>query len=513
MYGHIFALSRNSAYLIPLRTVLDDIADQHNTTAKLPTPLGSLADLSKRWKEGGDEMRASAYAAEVLTTDALVASSQDPLLEFVKRNRRYSESLTELLKLHGSQTVTRLSRLDRLGVLAMLHELSDCLPHQQIVDMWEGVAKELLDPTQALPLPPINIEPAQPFSLHKPNDAMTQKSSVPPGPSSSKLPQSKGWSLGESPAESPRDLVVQTTWNTYNMPNNAEPHSSIEKPDHVPSQAPWADLVPVPGRALDSFSSCADLLPLMVPRNPRSIISFLVRELDLDRLEERCHWLDFAEIGRPRHATLHAQINQGRKIVLCERLDMHLLVNGKLIFMKPVPGYLLSASFWKQYMIRSSSQIPWTTETTNSRAKIYVAALGLLTSYLDLVNYEHEYQIALQHNLIPEDVSWSDFQEIMQALMEFIVHQPRIFALAESRFLYHELSLQRLQLIPLLSNIPWLSKIYSKKHLKNHEWKKMHRGRNLVLRQYGTFPQRKFPFFRQGPRRDERSYMTHPEWW
>ncbi|KAF2258082.1 hypothetical protein CC78DRAFT_538072 [Lojkania enalia] len=102
---------------------------------------------------------------------------------------------------------------------------------------------------------------------------------------------------------------------------------------------------------------------------------------------------------------LHRQRIKGREIIITEEVRLHLVWTHDRIFIKPLPRYLLSQSFWETFLAESGV----TSDTSNS--SIRKAALGFLRTYRYLIQYESDFNIAQQedHRLIPDGLTWESF--------------------------------------------------------------------------------------------------------
>lgn len=99
---------------------------------------------------------------------------------------------------------------------------------------------------------------------------------------------------------------------------------------------------------------------------------------------------------------LHHQAARGRRIVVAENPQLHLVWYYDQIFIKPLPRYLLSHAFW-QYLASQPRDL---------RQSI----IGFVRSYSHLIRYESDFRIAMRadHSLIPNDdgeepITWDRF--------------------------------------------------------------------------------------------------------
>lgn len=76
---------------------------------------------------------------------------------------------------------------------------------------------------------------------------------------------------------------------------------------------------------------------------------FLVSELSVDGLNSIYQHLWLAGLPMPPRP-LHYQMVLQREVIICERMDMHLVWGNGRIFLKPIPRFLLSSAFWNTYL-------------------------------------------------------------------------------------------------------------------------------------------------------------------
>ncbi|ORY13428.1 hypothetical protein BCR34DRAFT_672976 [Clohesyomyces aquaticus] len=129
---------------------------------------------------------------------------------------------------------------------------------------------------------------------------------------------------------------------------------------------------------------------------------------------------------------LHRQRVKGREIILTEEPRLHLVWLHNRVFIKPLPRYLLSYTFWEQYLDESSERLG------ESQSTIRKAAMGFLRTYRYLIRHETDFKIARDQGLIPEDVDWSSvchFIAGLQGINDTVVSQ---------RYCFGELRLTRL---------------------------------------------------------------------
>lgn len=139
---------------------------------------------------------------------------------------------------------------------------------------------------------------------------------------------------------------------------------------------------------------------------------------------------------------LHRQRVKRRSIVVTEEPKLHLVWIDDRIFVKPLPQYLTSHAFWRDYLSDGAGA------TTRSRlVPIRKAVLGYLRTYFHLIQSESDFRIAQEANLqlVPPDMTWKQFCNLT-ARLDFIADDQ-----VSGRYAYGEIRLTRLNFYaPLL---------------------------------------------------------------
>lgn len=162
-----------------------------------------------------------------------------------------------------------------------------------------------------------------------------------------------------------------------------------------------------------------------IPGQPRLMVNdpnlwpYLRKHLltpELDGIASRL-WL----ISTPSSANiapLHEHIACGRVIHVSENPRLHLTwLDGK-IFIKPIPKYLLSHHFWSTFLCTTTEETHWNGGSPNHViVDIRKAVLGLLRTFDYLIQSELDFDLALQHHLIPDKIGIT-----YEAFIRFITH-------------------------------------------------------------------------------------------
>ena len=138
---------------------------------------------------------------------------------------------------------------------------------------------------------------------------------------------------------------------------------------------------------------------------------------------------------------LHYQKIKSRQVIITEDPRLHLVWYHDRIFVKPLPAYLLSHTFWERYLCRDNSATAAVSPLqATERQRLANAARGLLRTYFYLIRHESDFRIA-QHEelqLVPKGVTWERFCDFSSAF-----HEIGDQDVAE-RYHYGELRLSRL---------------------------------------------------------------------
>lgn len=134
------------------------------------------------------------------------------------------------------------------------------------------------------------------------------------------------------------------------------------------------------------------------------IDAFLEQDLNVARLNEIHNHL--WACGRPMKARpLHRQQMMGRSVVVTEQADLHLLYHSDVLFLKPLPAYLLSRATWTIYF------------NHKNRKELHKSACGFLLTYAWLVRSPLDFKIAEQENLLPPTLTWATWKAIIHEFL------------------------------------------------------------------------------------------------
>ncbi|KAI1118688.1 hypothetical protein F5Y14DRAFT_399401 [Nemania sp. NC0429] len=121
---------------------------------------------------------------------------------------------------------------------------------------------------------------------------------------------------------------------------------------------------------------------------PNGTADRLDMELSCPVLDELYPNLDLVARKSSEHIDpIHKHLQNGRKITLTEDPNLHLVWNYGIVYIKPLPQYLLSHSFWKEHLAPGSEH----------RGE----ALGFMRSYERLIRHPSDFELAREARLIP----------------------------------------------------------------------------------------------------------------
>jgi hypothetical protein len=168
---------------------------------------------------------------------------------------------------------------------------------------------------------------------------------------------------------------------------------------------------------------------LLSVSDEQKVLEFLARDLCHDHLNRLYPIFWLVSTQRSDHiSALHEQIVRGREIVVTEDPGLHLLWYFDRVFIKPLPPYLTSHAFWKEFLCRESS------------ADLRRAALGYVRSYCYLIKSQSDFNIAEEKKLIAKGV---DAKALLRFLHSFESVSDDDVTL---RYKYGELRLSRINL-------------------------------------------------------------------
>ncbi|KKK17097.1 hypothetical protein AOCH_003658 [Aspergillus ochraceoroseus] len=132
---------------------------------------------------------------------------------------------------------------------------------------------------------------------------------------------------------------------------------------------------------------------------------------DLDRLGPHL-WL-VAKQDSTHISSLTEQAVRGRRVVITENPELHLVWAYDIVYLKPIPKYLLSHPFWEFYLTRQNPVV----SNDTAREAIVRGARGFLRSYFYLIQHKSDFLTATNEGLclLPHGIRYSQFMRFISA--------------------------------------------------------------------------------------------------
>lgn len=172
---------------------------------------------------------------------------------------------------------------------------------------------------------------------------------------------------------------------------------------------------------------------------PHDLRSLMEYDLSIDRLErinDRLWMAGVPYLPRP----LNIQYIMSRQVVPTTDASLHLLWTAKRIFIKALPEYMLSDSFFDDHL---------------KQPHPYGLALGFLHTYLALVPTELDFVLAKEAKLIPMRYEWTQWRALSRRILD-IYPDDEIYHRIPQRYHYGELRVSRLDKIYRIVHGEWL---------------------------------------------------------
>lgn len=135
--------------------------------------------------------------------------------------------------------------------------------------------------------------------------------------------------------------------------------------------------------------------PYLRLKDTASVSRFLVAELSTERLKDMYKILFLT--SKPRNISpLHHQTIKGRRILVTEKPELHLITCPGQILVKPLPRWLMSHSFAATYVFHKMPQ----------QESLASEAHGFLRTYASLIQHESDLEIPKKEKLLPCEVEW-----------------------------------------------------------------------------------------------------------
>lgn len=166
-------------------------------------------------------------------------------------------------------------------------------------------------------------------------------------------------------------------------------------------------------------AKCLPGYPEISLDNKEEVDSFLSEDNRTPKLEKIAPYLWWMSRQSSSHiAPLHNQAVKFRQIVLCENPELHLIWYYNIIFIKTIPKYLLSPAFWTTHLQLIIQPSDTNADIRSRRRVVEKSALGFLRTYLHLIKYESDFEIAKEKRLVPKTMTWGSFSILRTSLRD-----------------------------------------------------------------------------------------------
>lgn len=166
---------------------------------------------------------------------------------------------------------------------------------------------------------------------------------------------------------------------------------------------------------------------------PTSLVDFLISDICPTKLNQLAHHLWLCSTpSYTNYPPLHNHAVHARSIIPTEDPALHLVWLRGRIFIKPLPTYLMSHTFWTHLLLQDGKD--------SDRKRIAQSALGLLRTYHLMIRHASDLTIAQQHSpsLLPSDITWRQWCDFSASFHDIENDQ------VAPRYHYGKLQLSRL---------------------------------------------------------------------
>ncbi|KAG9235916.1 hypothetical protein BJ875DRAFT_503705 [Amylocarpus encephaloides] len=167
--------------------------------------------------------------------------------------------------------------------------------------------------------------------------------------------------------------------------------------------------------------------------------------LSISRLERITRHLWLAgrpQISSSKKSPLHRLRATNFEFVLYEQADLHLLWGGGLIYIKPLPSFLLCHTFWESTLCDSGSG-----EWGEAEMDLFTSSVGLLLSYTWLIRWESDLTLAHAHGLVSKDINYIKWMAFRSSFVSTFSRDQLPIPWLSWRYDYAELRLNRINVI------------------------------------------------------------------
>ncbi|KAF1815236.1 hypothetical protein P152DRAFT_431647 [Eremomyces bilateralis CBS 781.70] len=110
---------------------------------------------------------------------------------------------------------------------------------------------------------------------------------------------------------------------------------------------------------------------------------------------------------------LHEQGVLGLRVILTERIRLHLIRTDDRMFIRPLPSYLTSFAFWEFLLDEENESL-----SPDDRMRIVHNTFGFLRTYYYLIRYPSDFRLAQKLGLLPADIAFEPFAHFIAAFSD-----------------------------------------------------------------------------------------------
>jgi Family of unknown function (DUF6601) len=166
--------------------------------------------------------------------------------------------------------------------------------------------------------------------------------------------------------------------------------------------------------------------------HPGNILNVLRQEMLVTRLNKVHQYMWWLE-RLPSALPLHENLMENRNIIITEQVDLHLVCPTGIIFIKPLPPYLLYHDFWTAHICED--------------LELYKCCAGFLLSYVWRIRNESDLALALEYRLVPRELTWRAWSLFVASFLSHVEAKGGASNCVNKRYMYGELKLTRLQIV------------------------------------------------------------------
>ena len=182
-----------------------------------------------------------------------------------------------------------------------------------------------------------------------------------------------------------------------------------------------------PGNCPELFCHSQECIKNLAPRSQSPDSPLLQKDLSVAELNGVHQYLSIVGSFRNISALHHQEVLQ-RKVIPSQAARLHLVWFERIIFIKPLPDYLLNAAFFKDIICHNE--------------ELYGLATGFLYSYCRLIESPLDLALAHKLKLLNDNITWEMWYSFSTAILQNIRFED-----FNKRWEYGELRLGRLNLI------------------------------------------------------------------